>query len=334
MSTQYFQREVWSKKIQDSLELNGRLVRHCTREYEGDAEYAKTVRILGVGDPQIDAYNGTVEYEDMDDIKQNLDIDIAEYFSFKVDDVDKAQSMPGLPEKYQQKAVNRLNQRRELNVGRLVAGKCLSTANEKKATKKQTSDTNIVLYKDYYFQTTDKDGNTIYKRVKSPKKANISTYYEIDEEASVSLYKEGAVNQTTATGKTQTAVKDAVDNALTEMRLRNNEDAGYLEIDPVTYKTFKNNIIELSTNNPELIRRGVVGMYDDYEVTRTNAVYKDSSYFHCFAHSGKAIAFVGQINKVEAMRLENTFADGIRGLDTYGMKIIAQDELQEILIPA
>ena len=137
MSVQYFQREIWSKKIQDDLELNGRLVRHCTRAYEGDAEYAKTVRILGVGDPVIDSYNGTVTYKPMDDKKQNLDIDIQEYFAYVVDDIDKAQSMPGLPEAFRKKAVNRLGQRREINVGRLVAGKTLSTAAEAAAKSKR-----------------------------------------------------------------------------------------------------------------------------------------------------------------------------------------------------
>lgn len=325
MSVQYFQREIWSKKIQDALELEGRLVRHCTRAYEGDAEYAKTVRILGVGDPKVDSYTGTVTYEQMDDKKQNLDIDIQEYFAFVVDDIDKAQSMPGLPEKYQAKAVKRLNQRREINVGRLVAGKTLSTANEETATYSQTSDTALIPYKDYYTQKTGGG----YQRVKSPVVADISNYYEI----TAGTYKEGATNVTTAIGKTQTNLKDAIDTALTNLRIRNNEDGGYLEIDPTTYMKFKNNLVELSTNNPEMIRRGVVGMYDDYEVTRTNAIHNDGTYFWCFAHSGSAIAFVGQINKVEAMRLEGTFGDGVRGLDTYGMKIIAQDELEAIKVP-
>ena len=325
MSVQYFQREIWAKKIQDSLELEGRLVRHCTRAYEGDAEYAKTVRILGVGDPKIEPYNGTVTYEPMDDKKQNLDIDFQEYFAFVVDDIDKAQSMPGLPEKYQAKAVNRLAQRRELVIGRLVAGKAINTANEALATYAATSDTAVIPYKDYY----TKDGNK-YIRVKTPA-ANPSTagYYEITS----ATYKPGATNITTATAKTQAAIKTAIDTALTNLRIRNNADGGYLEIDPTTYMNFKNNLVELSTNNPELIRRGVVGMYDDYEVTRTNAIYNDGSYHWAFAHSENAIAFVGQINKVEAMRLESTFGDGVRGLDTYGTKIIAQDELEAIKIP-
>ena len=328
MSVQHFQREIWAKKIQDSLELKGRLVRHCTRAYEGDAEYAKTVRILGVGTPKVDAYNGTVTYEPMDDKKQNLDIDIQEYFAFVVDDIDKAQSMPGLPEKYQEKAVNRLSQRRELTIGRLVAGKALSTANELNATYALTSDTAILPYKDYYTRSGSA-GSYVYTRVKEPVVANIATYYEITS----ATFKQGATNVTTATAKTQAAIKTAIDTALTNLRIRNNEDGGYLEIDPTTYMSFKNNLVELSTNNPEMIRRGVVGMYDDFEVTRTNAIHDDGSYHWAFAHSGNAIAFVGQINKVEAMRLESTFGDGVRGLDTYGTKIIAQDELEAIKIP-
>lgn len=325
MSVKHFLQEKWSAKIQMGLELESQLVSHCTRKYEGDCKYANTVRILAVGEPTIDAYHGTVSYEDMDDEKQNLDIDIREFFSFKVDDVDKSQSMPGLDSAYQKRAVKRLAQRREVYVGRLVAGKLLSTENEAKATYAKTSDTAIIPYKDYYISDNSK-----YKRVKKPDVKDISNYYEI----TTGTFKEGAKNVTTATAKTQAGIKTAIDTALTNMRLRNNSEGGYLEVDPVVYSLFKNNLIELSTNNPELIRKGVVGMYDGYTVTRTNAICRDKSKIYCFAHSGEAIAFVGQINEVEALRLESTFGDGIRGLDTYGMKIIAQEELERIDVPA
>ena len=103
MAVQFFQREVWAQKIQDALEMKCKLIKNCTREYEGDCEYAKTVRILGVGDPMTSGYQGYVEYEDMQDLAQWLPIDFAEFFSFKVDDIDEAQSKPGLAKKYQQK---------------------------------------------------------------------------------------------------------------------------------------------------------------------------------------------------------------------------------------
>ena len=328
MAVTYFQREVWSKKIQDALEMKCKLIKNCTREYEGEVEYAKTVRILGVGDPMTSGYQGRVDYEDMEDLAQWLPIDFAEYFSFRVDDIDKAQSMPGLPQKYQKKAVDRLAQRRDINIGRLIAGKCISTIEEGKATYTKTSDEDIKPCKDYFIEKMVGE-KKIYQRVAKPKKDDKANYYEITS----GTYKKGADNITTASDNTQTGIKEAIDNAMVNLRLRNYDGSGVIEIDPRTYKTFKNNLIELSTNNPELIRRGVVGMYDDFEVVMTNALYHDEEHIWCMARSKEAIAFAGQINKVESMRLENSFADGIRGLDTYGMSIIAQDELEAIKVP-
>lgn len=330
MAVTYFQREVWAKKIQDALEMKCRLIHNCTRDYEGDCEYAKTVRILGVGDPTVSGYHGEVTYEEMSDLGQYLPIDFAEYFAFKVDDIDKAQSQPGLPEKFQAKASSRLAQRRDINIGRLVAGKCISTMEEEKATYGLTTDTEIQAYKDYYTATTDSNGNTVYKRVAKPVVANIANYYEITS----GTYKDGATNSNTATGKTQTAIKSAIDDGFVALNQRNCEDGINMEIDPETYMNFRNNLIELSTNNPEMLRKGKVGMYNNAPVTMSNAIYNDGSYKYCMLRTKHAIAFAGQINKVESMRLENSFADGVRGLDTYGMNIIAQDELQVVKIPA
>ena len=95
MSVVNFIQTIWSKKIQDDLELKLKLIKNCTREYEGDCKYAQTVKILGVGDPTVSGYQGVVDYEDMSDSSQLLTIAFAEYFSFAVKDIDKAQSVPG-----------------------------------------------------------------------------------------------------------------------------------------------------------------------------------------------------------------------------------------------
>ena len=283
MAVTKFQRTIWAKKIQDDLEEKCKLVQDCTREYEGDCQYAQTVRILAVGDPTIGNYVGKdINSEEMTDSAQDLTIDVQKYFAFEVKDVDKAQSQPGLPEKYQQKAMKKLALTREKFIGALVAGKAQSSA---------------------------------------------------DEEAKNDTYKPGATNTITATGKTQAAIKTALDDAIITLREKNFDDAGIIEIDPRTYKTFKENLIELKTANDELIKRGVVGQYDNYEVKSTNNVYRDSTHVYCIVRSNTAIAFVGQINEVEAGRMERRFSDYVRGLDTYGAKIIAQDELVCVKIP-
>lgn len=283
MSVQHFIQTIWSKKIQDDLEEKCKLVQDCTREYEGDCKYAQTVKILAVGEPTIGNYIGQdINIEEMTDSGQDLVIDVQKYFAFEVKDVDKAQSVPGLPEKYQQKAMRRLALAREKFIGALVAGKAQSSA---------------------------------------------------DEEASNDTYKEGAATIITASGKTQTAIKTALDDAIITLREKNFDDKGIIEVDPRTYKTFKDNLIELKTANDELIKRGVVGEYDGYDVKSTNNVYRDGSHVYCIVRSDKAIAFAGQINEVEAGRMEKRFSDYVRGLDTYGAKIIAQDELVCVKIP-
>lgn len=283
MSVQHFIQTIWSKKIQDDLEEKCKLVMDCTREYEGDCQYANTVKILAVGEPTIGNYLGQdITIEEMSDSSQDLVIDVQKYFAFEVKDIDKAQSVPGLPEKYQEKSVRKLALKREKFIGALVAGKAQSSK---------------------------------------------------DEENGTGTYKEGAIHTITAEGNDQESIKTALDDAIITLRENNFDDAGIIEIDPRTYKTFKDKLIELKTANDELIKRGVVGQYDNYEVKSTNNVYKDGSYVYCIVRSNKAIAFAGQINEVEAGRMEKRFSDYIRGLDVYGAKIIAQDELVCVKIP-
>ena len=267
MAITNFIQTIWSKKIQDDLELQCKLVDNCLREYEGDCKYARTVKILGVGEPEIIAYDGTtpLTYEDMKDRGQELVIDQQYAFRFKVDDVNQAQSVPGLKEEYQRKAVHGLAVKRDSYVASLI------------------------------------------KAVTS--------------------------NVTTATNLTQEAVKEAIDTAIVALRERNFDEDGVIEITPAVYNVFKNCLITLSTDNPEYIKKGKVGVYDGFDVIMSNNMAKDSGHFYCDIRGKKAIAFAGQINEVEALRSESFFADLIRGLDTFGSKVIDEARIQVIKIP-
>lgn len=283
MAVTHFIQTIWSKKIQDDLEERCKLVKDCTRKYEGDCKYAQTVKILGVGDPTIGNYTGAdITIEEMSDKSQLLTIDVQKYFAFEVKDVDKAQSVPGLPEKYQEKAVKGLALAREKFIGKLVAGKAQSTA---------------------------------------------------DEEAKNSTFKEGATNIVTATNKTKAAIRTALTSSIVKLRENNFDDSGVIEIAPADYALFKDELIDLKTNNDELIKRGVVGMFDNYEVKSTNNIYNDGTNTFAIVRSKHAIAFAGQINEVEAGRMEKRFSDYIRGLDTYGAKIIDQNQIVCVKIP-
>ncbi len=265
MAVTNFIQEIWSKNIQDDLELKTKLVANCLREYEGDCKYARSVKILGVGEPTIGDYTGAeIDIEEMSDRGQVLTIDQQKYFAFYVDDVNQAQSVPGLKEKYQEKAVHGLAVARDSYVAKLI---------------------------------------------------------------------KGATNVTVATALSREAVKEAIDSAIVSLRERNFDEDGVIEISPLVYNYFKNELITLSTNNPEYIKKGIVGMYDGFEVCMSNNMAKDSSHVYCDVRGKKAIAFAGQINEVEALRAEKVFKDIIRGLDTFGSKIIDENRIQTIKIP-
>ena len=266
MAVTHFIQTIWSKKIQDDLELKCKLVDNCLRTYEGDCKFARTVKILGVGEPTISNYDGTtpLTYPKMTDKGQELVIDQGRSFSFLVDDINQAQSVPGLKEEYQRKAVHGLAVQRDTYVAGLI-----------------------------------KTGT----------------------------------NTTTATALTQEAVKDAIDEGIVALRERNFDEDGVIEISPAVYNVFKNCLITLSTNNPELIAKGVVGKYDTFDVIMSNNMAKDSNHVYCDIRGKKAIAFAGQINEVEAQRSRDFFADEIRGLDTFGAKVIDNERIQVIKVP-
>jgi hypothetical protein len=264
MAVTNFIQTIWSKKIQDDLELKCKLVDNCLRTYEGDVKYARSVKILGVGEPTIREYTGAaITVEAMSDRGQQLDIDQANYFAFHVDDVNQAQSVPGLMEEYQRKAVHGLAVKRDTYVANLI---------------------------------------------------------------------KGATNVTTAEGKTQEAVKEAIDAAIVALRERNFDEDGVIEITPAVYNVFKNCLITLSTDNPEYIKKGKVGVYDGMDVIMSNNMAKDTNAY-CCVRGKKAIAFAGQINEVEALRDQTVFADLVRGLDTFGAKVIDENRIQVVKIP-
>ena len=272
MAVTNFIQTIWSKKIQDDLDLKCKLVDNCLRDYEGDCKYARSVKILGVGEPTIKAYSGDtpITYEAMTDEGQTLTIDQQNYFGFLVDDIDKAQSVPGLAAKYQEKAVHGLAVKRDAYVANLIKG--------------VTS------------------------------------------------------NVTTATALTAEAVKKAIDDAIVALRERNFDEEGVIEITPAVYNVFKNQLITLSTNNPEYIKKGIVGVYDDFNVVMSNGLAKDTTgsttkYAYCDVRGKKAIAFAGQINEVEAGRHQDYFSDYVRGLDTFGAKVIDEKRIQVVKIP-
>ena len=95
-----FQQTIWSASILRSLDKITSLRNHCNFQYEKDSKNAKEVKILSVNRPTIRTYvPGTaLTRESASDSSQTLMLNQYRYFNFEVEDIVKAQSVPGLME--------------------------------------------------------------------------------------------------------------------------------------------------------------------------------------------------------------------------------------------
>lgn len=273
MAITNFQQTIWSKKIQMQLETITSLKNHCDFQFEGDIKYAKEVKILGVNRPTIRTYvPGTaLTREAGTDTSQLLRINQYRYFDFEVEDIDKAQSVPGLIESLTKEATLGLSEEADKYVASLMVTEAAGTNVAKAA-------------------ATDISGVT---------------------DGGIALLEGGF-------------------KKLYENNCKVN-DSYYLEITPEWYTILRPHIIELDTNNSDLIKKGFVGTYGNAKISIENllgtaTVNSQSCKLACLRTS-KAIAFAGQIDKVEAYRPHDAFQDALKGLYVFGAKVVRPEQM-------
>lgn len=275
MSVQHFQQTIWSKKFNQALETITSLRNHCDFKYEADSKNAKEVKILNVVRPTIRTYvPGTaITREGATDGSMLLKIDQFKYFNFEVDDVDKAQSVPGLMDELTREAGRGLSEEGDKYVASLV-----------KAGVEDTTD---------------------------PLAQSSSV---------ISLTKANAVR--------------TVEDGFAELYSKNCKvtDTFYLEVAPKPFTVYREVLTELSTNNPEILKKGAVGKINNAYVCIENLLptSDDSNTIYNILRTNKAIAFAEQINKVEAYRPQDAFSDALKGLYTFGALITRPDEIYVI----
>jgi len=142
------------------------------------------------------------------------------------------------------------------------------------------------------------------------------------------------IASTTAKAATKSNALEIVEDGF-EILYGNNckvSDNYWLEICPKFHKVFRPNILELLTNNVEMAKKGIVGMYGNAKVTIENLLPKgqtttanDTTYN--ILRTEHAVAFIEQINKVEAYRPHDSFEDALKGLYAFGAKVVRPEEI-------
>ena len=272
-----FQQTIWSKSILRSLNKITSLRNHCNFQYEKESKNAKEVKILSVNRPTIRTYvPGTaLTRESASDSSQLLQLNQYRYFNFEVEDIVKAQSVPGLMEALTDEA-----------------GKGLALEGDK----------------------------------------YVATIVKTDVEATTPTVEVSSSVITLTTSNAMSSVEDGF------AKLYANDckvsDMFYLEVAPKVFTTYRQQLTELSTNNPEILKKGAVGKINNAYVCienclptgRTGSGSTDNVYYNIL-RTDKAIAFAEQIEKVEHYRPEDAFTDAVKGLYVFGAKIVRPKEI-------
>lgn len=272
-----FQQTIWSASILRSLDKITSLRNHCNFQYEKDSKNAKEVKILSVNRPTIRTYvPGTaLTRESASDSSQLLALNQYRYFNFEVEDIVKAQSVPGLMEALTDEA-----------------GKGLALEGDK----------------------------------------YVAQIVKADVEGTPTVSVSSSVITLTATN-----AMSSVEDGFAALYANDCKvsDTFYLELAPKVFTTYRQQLTELSTNNPEILKKGAVGKINNAYVCIENCLptgkkasgsTADDVYYNIL-RTDKAIAFAEQIEKVEHYRPEDAFTDAVKGLYVFGAKIIRPKEI-------
>lgn len=102
------------------------------------------------------------------------------------------------------------------------------------------------------------------------------------------------------------------------------------ELSPKMYSHMRQYLTELATNNIELMKKGIIGKYNNVNVCIENLLPTKLSVRYNFLRTGKAFAFAEQIDQVKAVEKERGFGDIVKGLYVFGGVIVRAKEIYAI----
>ena len=283
MATVSFKQKLWEKSIMRELATLTGLRTHSDAKYSGEIKGGNTLYITGVVAPTVGTY---VQGQDitMQPVAGNiltLVIDKQKYATQVFDDVDRAQSIPGVMEA-------------------------------------ATAEMARVLHEE-----ADKD---VAAAIKSAIESGVTRTTEAGSTETLTVPQE---SEAAAVTKANSATR--IDDGIQALR-ENNVPANmelWGEVSPKWYKCLFQNLTEVYTNNVEMAKRGILGKYNNVNICIENLLPRDAAgtTLYNFIRTGRSTAFAGQIDKVEAGRIEKQFADYVKALYVYGTTVVRPKEI-------
>lgn len=102
------------------------------------------------------------------------------------------------------------------------------------------------------------------------------------------------------------------------------------ELSPKMYSQLRIHLTELATQNLDLMKRGIVGRYNNVNICIENRLPVKSNVRYNFLRTGKALAYAEQIDKVATTDKEKGFGTNFKGLMVYGGLVVRPEEAYAI----
>ena len=260
-------------------------------DYEGEISGpGTTVHITQFGDPEISDYapNESIAYQELDDAGQELLIDQRKYFAFTIDDVDKRQAAGDMQSYLEDRAAYKLAD----TADQFIAGLYVNCAQA-----------NILLNSSG--DSTLTAGDELAPAVYGGSSSAPADFYL----------------------KVVLPLKVKLDEAYVP------KDGRYLVVPPWAEALLEQTQAFVSVATPaqqEVFSEGKIGRVSGFDVyTSNNSIEFDQTNDGWIVQAGHpmAITFAEQIVQTEALRLQTTFADAVRGLHVYGGRLVRPDHI-------
>lgn len=294
MTIQLFKPELWSKILlqaeQKALVFGSPMV--VNRDYEGEIKGpGDTVHITAIADPVISDYapNQGITYQTVEDEGQVLTISQKKYFAFEIDDVDELQANGEMQPYLEDRASYRLAEKADEWLASFYTG--VNAGNVVGGTTVTTSSlaSGNYLTPLLYSSTHPAD---FYTQVLIPLKMrlDLANVPQAGRYCIVPTWAEALLAQTQA------------------------------------FVAFPGT----DGGAGAVMSEGFIGRAAGFNILQSNNCVQYDGTNHAYAIQAghpMAMSFAEQILKTEALRLQNTFADSVRGLHVYGGKLVKPEAI-------
>lgn len=283
MGLESFIPTIWSAKLHERLRKNLAFAQLVNTDYQGEITgYGDRVKINEIGPVTVSDYakNGTLTWQELDSAQKELIIDQAKSFSFKIDDIDKAQQNPKVMNAAMSEAAYAVADKIDQFLASLYgkAGIINATYLGTAATAVTVTSGNVISTISYAARYMDENNVPSGNRVMV-----IPPWLH----QKLLLAEVGGISATAVP-------KVFDDGALT---------SGYIG-DALGFRMVLSNNVQNAA-------------------TSVSAV---------MAFNRSAISYAGQIAKIEATKIQDSFAEGVKGLYVYGAKVVQPNALATLYL--